>query len=257
MILNMNYRKEYLEYNEACKLFMDIIKNTNCHEIADKYNFISTGQALFYLSFQINRICDSMLLRFIGDYAIVILYRSIIEHFIKHFYIFLRFHKEDNDSVGEQYYFDCIYKEQIQKVNANLWPYYFKVKPDMKRRHNTIRSNAEAFGFSEMLNYIGKTNLSDMSESIKKLIQETKREYSLCSSYTHGGPEAVSMETQIPKENIQNSSVYCSILAQLHTINTFTKFDSSSKENLKEVSQRMEELLETHLKNWTSIEKAT
>lgn len=250
MLLSMNYKKEYPEYNEACELFMDIIKNTNCHNVAEENNFISTGQALFYLSFQINRICDSMLLRFIGDYAIVILYRSIIEHFVKHFYIFLRFHKEHNDNVGEQYYFDCIYEEQVKKMNAFLWPNFFKAKLDMKQDHKQIRSNAENFSFREILNYIGEINLPDMSESIKKLIQEMKMNYSLCSSYTHGGPEAISMETQIPKENIQHSSVSYSILAQLQTIRTFTNFDSPNKERLKEVRQRMKELFEISFKNW-------
>ena len=126
----MNYKEDYPEYTEACEKFMDIIKNTSCHSIAEENNFISTGQALFYLSFQINRICDSMLLRFIGDYAIAILYHSIIEHLVKHFYIFLRFHKEHNDTVGKQYYFDCIYNEEVKKMNAVLWPNYLKVKQD-------------------------------------------------------------------------------------------------------------------------------
>jgi hypothetical protein len=252
MLLNMSYKKEYPEHNEACELFMDIIKNANCHNIAEENNFVSTGQALFYLSFQINRICDSMLLCLMGDYAIVILYRSIIEHFVKHFYIFLRFHKEHNDNVGEQYYFDCIYEEQVKKMNAFLWPNFFKAKLDMKQYHKQIRSNAENFSFREILNYMGEINFPDISGSITitKLIQKMKMDYSLCSSYTHGGPEAISMRTQIPKENIQHSSVSYSILAQLQTIRTFTNFDSPTKERLKEVQQRMEELLEISYRNW-------
>ena len=253
MFLNMNYKKEYPEYNESCELFMDVIKNTNCHNIAEENNFISTGQALFYLSFQINRICDSIILRFIGDYAIVILYRSIIEHSVKHFYIFARFHKEHNDNVGKQYYFDCIYNEQVKKMNAVLWPNFFEVKQDKKQEHKQLKKNAEQFSFKEMVNYIGQIELADMSESIKKFTQKMKLDYSLYSSYTHGGPEAISMTTQIPKEIIQHSSVSISILAQLHTIRTFTTYDSPSKERLKEVGQRMENLLEISFKNWASI----
>lgn len=100
-----------------------------------------------------------------------------------------------------------------------------------------------------MLNFIGEINPSDMSEPIKESVQRMKMEYNLCSSYTHGGPEAISMATQIPKEYIQHSSVSFSILAQLLTIRTFTNFDSPNKERLMEVGQRMEELLEISFKN--------
>jgi len=253
MFLSMNYKEEYPEYNEARGLFVDIIKNTNCHDIAEKNNFISTGQALFYLSFQINRICDSILLRFIGDYAIVILYRSIMEHFIKHYYISLRFHEERNDDVGKQYYFDCIYDEQVKKINAVLWPNFFQVKPNMKHRHKQIKNNAEFFTLRKILNYIGKIDLSNISEpgmNMKRLIQEVKKEYSLSSSYTHGGPEAISMATKVSKKHIQHSAVCYSILGQLNTIRIFSGFDSPNKGRLTEVRERMEDILKIYLENW-------
>lgn len=256
MFLNMKYKEECPEYTESNELFMDVIKNTSGHSIAEKHNFLSTGQVLFYLAFQIHSICDSMILRFIGDYSLAILYRSLIEHSVKHFYIFARFHKEHNDDVGSQYYHDCIYDEQVKKINAVLWPNFFTVKQEHLREHKQLRKNAKQFAFSNMLNYIDALDLADMSEDLAKSIKKLKSDYSLSSSYTHGGPEAISMTRQMPKENIQYTAVSMSILAQLHTVKTFATYESSSKKRLFEVSQRLQHLLETTLKKWPTSPEA-
>ena len=102
MLLPMIYKENYLEHNESFELFMEAIGNTGCHSIAEEHQFLSTGQVLFYLAFQIHYICNTMLLRFIDDYPLAILYRALIEHSVKHLYIFARFHKEKNDTVGDQ-----------------------------------------------------------------------------------------------------------------------------------------------------------
>lgn len=255
MLFNIQYKEDYPEYTEAHELLMDVIKNTSCHSIAEDNNFLSTGQVLVYLAFQTHRICDSMLLRFIGDYPLAILYRSLIEHSLKHFYIFARFHKENNDDVGEQYYFDCIYDEQVKKVNAILWPNFFKVKQGKKKGHKQIKKNAEQFTFRNMLNYIGAIDLPDISDDLTKFIQTLKSDYSLSSSYTHGGPEAISMTKKIHKKSIQHSSVATSILTQKHTIKTFATYDSPDKDRLIEVGQTMQRLLDSTLSKWEATLK--
>jgi hypothetical protein len=250
MLFKMQYKEDNPEYMEANKLLTDLIKNTSCRSIAEDNNFLSTGQALFYLVFQTHRICDSILLRFIDDYPLVILYRSLIEHSMKHFYIFSRFHKENNDEVGKQYYFDCIYDEQFKKANAILWPNFFKVKPEKKNEHKQIKKNADQFTFRNMSNFIGTIDLPGISNDLVQFTKKLKSDYNLSSSYVHGGPEAISMETKIPKKNIQYSSVATSILTQIHTIKTFAKYESQDKERLIEDGNKLYSLLEKTLSKW-------
>lgn len=253
MSFPIKYKHDYPEYTESSELFMDVIRNANCHSIAEENNFLSTGQVLFYLAFQINRICDTILLRFVGDYPLAILYRSLIEHSVKHFYIFARFNKEKNDAVGEQYYFDCIYDEQVKKMNAILWPNFIKVKQDKKSKHKQIKKKADQFTFRNILNYMAAIDVPDLPDDFTRFIKQLKSDYNLCSSYTHGGPEAISMTKQIPQKNIQHSSVAISIIAQLNTINAFSKFDSKSKTKLIKIAQAMNGHFEGILSKWETV----
>lgn len=255
MLYNPSYKKECPELDESFKLLMESLKSCHCHNIAKVNNFGSTGQALIYLCFQIKRICNATLLLYLEDYAMMILYRSIIEHFIKHAYIFMRFHTEHNDDVGKDYYENCTYKEMINKAIAFTYPNKLKIKSDMKQDHKEALNNAGRFSFSYMIDYIYEycieTGLEEEDES-KKAMRQAKNDYSICSSFTHGGPEAITMKMEIDKRIIQSQSTGYALLAQLHTIQTFANFDSPDKENLQETHKKIRELLDTVFKNWPS-----
>jgi len=237
-MFKMTLKDDSPEYEESYTLFKNVINNGNCSDIAKENNFSSTGQALFLLSFQMSRIYNSMLSITMDDYVILILYRSIMEHFTKHCYIFYRFHKENNDNAGDQF-LNCTQGELCRKANAVLWPKSLKNKiPEQKEWMNNLKK----FEFAYMLKHISKVVPENTEPPVEKAIQQVKSDYSTTSSYVHGGPVAVLGETPKHKKKVQKVAASYVILSHLFTVQTFMIFDSPKKDYLKEIHQKMQKL---------------
>lgn len=129
-------------------------------------------------------------------YSVAVLYRSIIEHYFRHLYIYTKALKNDTDDVGKSYcktlkasedlqWFDKVNKHN-RKVGTN------KTVWNTKGEHNeSIRDAKREFLFSNILEYF-KSNNTGESEEIKKYINdhllERSVEYDNLSSAVHGGP---------------------------------------------------------------------
>lgn len=236
----IRYKQDYPEYEEAKKIFTDIIHNDNCATIAKENNFSFTGQSLFFLSFKMSLICDSILLTFMNDYSMHILCRSIMEYYLKHFYIFYRFNADKNDDIGKRF-LGCTQGELYKKYNAVLWPDFIQPKPP---EHKEWMANLKEFEIASILEYIGKIE-TIIDLSVRKGIQHAKLDYSIASSYVHGGCEAVFGE--IKEHKIQLLSTIYMISTYFFTIQTFTKFDSPNKKHIDSVRLKVQTLLDNSL----------
>lgn len=167
-------------------------------ETLGKTKFKYTGKALLafvlktgYLNSAILEVSASR-----NIYSVAVLYRSIIEHYFRHLYIYTKALKNDIDDVGRSYcktlkasedlqWFDKVNKHNRQvDANETVW--------NTKNDHNKeIRKVQEEFKFSKIVEYFKSNNDHDNKE-IKKYINdhllERSVEYDNLSSAVHGGP---------------------------------------------------------------------
>lgn len=177
---------------------------SDINQSAYNYTFLS----MYYNTIKINEISNSMLKCINDRYTNLILYRSLIEHFLVMFYIYLRWKIEMDDSVGEEYYHDYanseIFKQEMYflqledyknntkeasletlKENNNL---NNLTQLDLDKYHTVANkfSNVKKIGDYLIKNKNNEPFLNSLSEEIFKLLYK----YNVLSSYVHGGPYA-------------------------------------------------------------------
>lgn len=139
-------------------------------------------------------------------YGINILFRSLIEHFLRFQYMMLRLAIEKNDNIGEEYLTFCSLSEHIDTGKA--WkdvafildknpkedPYELlkKLDPNLsKYTRKEIKDKAEQFRYKNIIKFIDdKVNKGKIYEANSFLLNIIP-EYSDLSSFVHGGPGAV------------------------------------------------------------------
>lgn len=79
-----------------------------------------TGKALHMLFLKCLLIKDALFRQAEDEdaHTMMILYRSYIDHFLKHAYIYLRYRELGSDAIGEQYYDHCILKNELDSMHA-------------------------------------------------------------------------------------------------------------------------------------------
>lgn len=143
-------------------------------------------------------------------YAINILHRALIEHYLKLFYMYCRLLKEKNDAVGKDYMEFCsLYEcntllsnmknleylsEKIKNLNQDEFLRDFDSR-FAKYTKKEIREKQEQFQYKNILKYIN----AFIKEGNARQIDDENRiwfsmniiaEYAQLSSCTHGGPES-------------------------------------------------------------------
>lgn len=134
-------------------------------------------------------------------YSARILFRSLIEHFLRHQYIFIRFAFEKNDKVGEDFYKYCDLGENrdfLKNINSanklvddnylkiNVWDEIKKVQKDFNGIDSKyLEEKSNQFQYKNIIKYI-LDNIKD--DSIKPMLQKIILNYSELSSFVHGGP---------------------------------------------------------------------
>ena len=183
-------------------------------------------------------------------YSVAILYRSIIEHYFKHLYIYTKALKDDNDNTGKIYYKTLKGSEDLQwldKINKHNKKFGSnKMTWNTNDDHNkVIRKAKEEFRFSEILDYLKSDN---DNKYIRTYLLEKSIEYDNLSSVIHGGPfgEQVFCNLQQDKNKFNDNlnkfatdsfELYCS------TVKTTYLFASLMDEKLKEHYDKIREML--------------
>lgn len=168
-----------------------------------KSDYKQTGRALtsfhaktHFIKNAIYELCESD-----DPYSARILFRSLIEHFLRHQYIFIRFAIEKNDQVGEDFYKYCDVGENrdlLKNINSanklgddsylnfNVWDEIKKVRKEFNDIDTKyLEDKINQFTYKNIIKYI-LTNISD--DSIKPILQKIIMNYSELSSFVHGGP---------------------------------------------------------------------
>ena len=138
-------------------------------------------------------------------YSMNILYRSIIEHFIKAQYIWLKTIESNNDEIGIDYWLFGRDQESIDYVKALHQSYALVGISPTKTPLDTlkelgvisnensgsqIKKRTEQFAYKNMTHYIAESTKMKETGSAPVLSSIFPR-YSELSSCVHGGPESV------------------------------------------------------------------
>jgi hypothetical protein len=202
----------------------EIIQNSFSNLIEDvkKSDFPQTGKALAMQVIKSNFLKEGIFEACISEniYVAKLLYRSLIEHFLRHQYIFIRWTKEQNDSAGADYYKYCDmgedweYIKAINKTNKifsvekmekeNKWDAYLKMKNNKENiSQKELEIKTSLFTYTKIINYIWENiNNNETMKALSSVILD----YSELSSYVHGGPFAESqlISNADPNKMIKN-----------------------------------------------------
>lgn len=169
-----------------------------------KSDFPQTFRALFSFIAKTDAIKSAMFEMADSEniYGMKILYRSLIEHFLKFQYILYRFILEKNDAAGEDFYLFCGAIENVEFANAlraseaifgkdnqfDAFQFIKEKNPKLKRfSNNEIKRKSEQFKHRNIVKYI-KENVDSLITSESSLLLNTIPIYSELSSFIHGGP---------------------------------------------------------------------
>ncbi len=197
--------------------FDEVIKNiptmkeldANARDFA-KSEFPTSAKALAIHSLKLQYLSNSInLCKETGDYySLCVLFRSLLEHYFRHLYIYSRALKENSDEVGIEYYGrlkgheDLCFLRSNNTLNTKLSgkKSIWKLGGDQNKSLDDIGQN---FKINNILSYLheGIEENKEMKIMSKDFFNKYSRHYSTLSSFVHGGPCAEKYIEMYSKDN--------------------------------------------------------
>lgn len=198
-----------------------------------------------------------------GDvYSVKILFRAIIEHFLKFQYIWMRHLAEKSDEVGQDYFLFCGAQEGVDfarslRASAQILGRQFDIDPveimqrlDQRLRNETrktIKRRAEMFTHRSVVAYISGTLRGENSELSIPFLDDIIPAYSELSSFVHGGPSTVRqmkalIDPNTAREELRSHaavSLQMSFAVKAHTYLLLAKVDSRMMRPFQVVNKAM------------------
>jgi hypothetical protein len=218
-----------------------------------KSNFPISAKALTTNSLKLHYINNSVYLcKETEDYySLCILFRSLLEHYFRHLYIFSRALREGSDKVGIEYYGGLNGHEDLCFLRSN---FSLNKKLDGEKSSWNLESEenknldyvARNFKINNILAYLheGFEKEKGIQVISKDFFNTYSRNYSTLSSFVHGGPYAEKyMEMYSKDENGKNKDIEylvneANLLTNQALKNTSLFIDLTSVEKTKEGSDR-------------------
>lgn len=185
------------------RVFNEVIQHSFADLTKDvlKSEFPCTARALTMLVTKSNFVKNSIfdVSEHEDLYSANILYRSLIEHSLRHQYIFMSYAKNKNDSVGKDYYEYCDMGENLDFLKAikstneifdpenadiKTWEELSKIDERFQKcTPKQLSIKVDQFKYRSIIKFIS-SNLSLKEGILAKIIPL----YSELSSFVHGGP---------------------------------------------------------------------
>ena len=146
----------------------------------------------------------------------------MVEHAFRHLYIHTRALNEDSDAVGEEYYGELNGSEDLASVrkinNYTNIVHQNKTAWNMGEEHNNnISKVGGKFGLSNIFYYIiGNFNHEKevIRDGMKNYLLDRLKQYTMLSSYVHGGPYAEMCHEELIKDNKKRQTHIESIVSE-------------------------------------------
>jgi hypothetical protein len=164
-----------------------------------KSNFPQSAKALTTYSLKLHYLSGSInLCKETEDYySLCVLFRSLLEHYFRHLYIYSRALRENSDEVGIEYYRKLNGHENLCFLKSNfslntklsgeksIW----SLKDEQNKKLDDIAQN---FKINNILSYLneGDGENEEIQTISKDFFNKYSRDYSTLSSFVHGGPYA-------------------------------------------------------------------
>lgn len=212
-------KEKYLKHDQAINnLYLQIGKLQIPIELP------TTNKVLTDLSKRIDTIFNSILLLAAEDnlYSLFILYRSILEHSYKAFYIFAKTTANKNDETSEKYQKHLFISEFLaeqagvlemedlineNETKADFLDFLLTKFPEMKgfdkENQKEISAAIKDFRLSEIVKFLhGKFSERKENKNIASVFAQTLPEYSHVSTFTHGGAYASNLMEKFSEQNL-------------------------------------------------------
>jgi hypothetical protein len=188
------------------------------HQVT-KSKFPNTNFVLFNLNASINSIKESIynLTSSQDIYSIKALYRLLLEHFLKIYYIFKKATSDKNDNIGTDYlefvkiselisYGKSIYDVykilEFEFQNKGVYELLCEFRPEYRKYSKAhVERKVSQFRYKNMISYICKEHQTHSDEIDMSILLSIIPEYSELSSYVHGGLSASHETTALYKKN--------------------------------------------------------
>jgi len=185
-------------------------------------------------------------------YSLNVLFRAIIEHFIKFQYMLMRSSNQSDDEIGIDYWVFGQDREIIDFAKSVRHAYRvlgiegkYDVNEILKKQGiiseeksaSRIRKKSEQFQFNNMVRYISTQLEIEKSRNAQFLLMFFPK-YSELSSCVHGGPESASAYETGPErtEEAIRMSTFSSLMTRHYTFMTLYQYDKRF-ENLCKISK--------------------
>lgn len=164
-----------------------------------KSKFPQSAKALTTYSLKLQYLSNSIdLCKETEDYySLCVLFRSLLEHYFRHLYIYSRALRENSDEVGIEYYGKLNGHEDLCFLRSNF-SLNTKLSGEKStcslksEQNNNLDDVAQNFKINNILSYlnegIGKDK--EIQTISKDFFNKYSRDYSALSSFVHGGPYA-------------------------------------------------------------------
>lgn len=218
--------------NHFSELENEILKDIERSENNQTFN------SLYYKTKTIDLIKDAIINSKNNIYATQILYRSLIEHYLLAYYIFLKWKIDSSDCIGEDYYDSYSNSEFLKQetysiqledikndipktVDINVLKQKYSelsglTQQDLQNYHtvaNQFRDVKNKIGIFLIKNKKYESKLSGVNEATFELLEN----YNFLSSYVHGGPYA-ERETLYPERENNEIKEYKNIVDWAYTL---------------------------------------
>ena len=159
-------------------------------------------------------------------YSSFILYRPLLEHFLKGMYIMHKMAKDKNDETAEKYKVHYLISEFLAEkagvldmedlLNNNqartdflkfLTSSYPNLQGFDKANQQEISAAIKQFNLKEIVKYLHEEYKSIPELQSTKIIAQTLPEYSRTSTFTHGGPYASLLMDKYKRENMEQNQL--------------------------------------------------
>ncbi|MFZ2522232.1 MAG: hypothetical protein WAX44_00980 [Minisyncoccia bacterium] len=164
-----------------------------------KSKFPKSAKALTTYSLKLQYLSNSInLCKATNDYySLCVLFRSLLEHYFRHLYIYSRALKENSDEVGIEYYGKLNGHEDLCFLRSNfslntklsgeksIW----SLRDEQNKKLDDVAQN---FKINNILSYLnsGIGENKEIKAISKEFFNKYSRNYSTLSSFVHGGPFA-------------------------------------------------------------------
>ena len=197
-------------------------------------------------------------------YSLNILFRSLIEHFVKAQYIWMKILRNKDDEIGIDYWLfgqdqeNIDYAKALQQsyslvgINPNVSPAETLKEMGVISKDksvNQIRKKSEQFRFKKMTHYIAD-QLKAKENGKAPILRSFSPHYSELSSCVHGGPDSVSAYEKGPEtvKGILEMATFASLLTRWSTFILCYQYEKSV-EPLCQITQKYLQKLTGHNKS--------